>query len=438
MDDPTARRDVVNANRRVANMTSSQIESKRSIDRANQRYCRAKRKTQMGQLQSQVDSLTRELEDTKKQLREYQEREKSWSGLAAFGSSSEGSSNGSTAPGLCTDLAFLDDGEVEDITGACQDAGLELDISIPTSQTSLVAAGFDQPAFNSDFDSFYQPASSNFAGGLNADLLDPAWQLPPSNLNHQALFQEHPSPGAPSRPLPWAGHFLLDKFNPPFMTPGTVEWRSIPPLTDATTQLDQVILTTTESLRRGGFRPPLRESPFPSISSLLNPAGQDKSSSCTISTAAAAQVGRSPVASLLGRVGFLYVLSHLLRWYICRTKESYDQLPHCLRPTLLQRTIPHPPWIDTIVWPDIRDAIIQHMDWSRFFELRAVIAPSLCVGWPHTDTRSVFETVDGKNYKLSSVFEQHLRDGSNWTVDANAAEVFPFLKPVAREPLEAR
>ncbi|KAH6971561.1 hypothetical protein BKA56DRAFT_693124 [Ilyonectria sp. MPI-CAGE-AT-0026] len=349
MDDPN-KRAVVNANRRVANMTSSQIESKRSIDRANQRYCRAKRKTQLGQLQSQVEELTRELDDARRQLREYREREETW----------------------------------------------------------------------------------DFAGN-NANLLDPTWDLPStSSLNHRNQFQGHPSPGPPSRPLPWTGHFILD-YDSPFTALHAAEWKAIPPLTDATTQLDQVILTTTQTLRSRGFRAAHKESPFPSISSLLNPAGQDKSGSCSISTAAAAQVGRSPVASLLARVGFMYFLSHLLRWYICRTKESYDQLPSCIRPTLLQRTVPHPAWIDVIVWPEVRDAIIQHMDWSRFYEFRAVVSKSLCVGWPHMDTRAVFESGDGKNYKLSSVFEQHLRDGSNWTVGADAAEAFPFLKPVCRE-----
>lgn len=83
--------------------------------------------------------------------------------------------------------------------------------------------------------------------------------------------------------------------------------------------------------------------------------------------------------------------------------------------------------------PEVRDAIIQHMDWSRFLELRAVTAKSLCVGWPHMDRRTIFECVDGKNYRLSSVFEQHLRESSNWTVGAGASDVFPFLKPVCRE-----
>lgn len=346
MDDPN-KRAVVNANRRVANMTSSQIESKRSIDRANQRYCRAKRKTQLGQLQSQVESLTRELEDARRQLREYQEREETWGGLAMSGLGS----SGSTVSRIGGDFVFPSDSEVDGNSRPSNNTGTDLDNSSSTPQTSsLATVAFDQPSFDTDFDSFYQPTSVDFAG-INVNLLDPTWDLPStSSLSHQILFQEHPSPGPPSRPLPWTGYFILDNFDSPFTTPQTAEWKSMPPLTDATTQLDQVILTTTQTLRSRGFRAAHKESPFPSISSLLNPAGLDKSGSCSISTAAAAQVGRSPVASLLARVGFMYFLSHLLRWYICRTKESYDQLPSCIQPTLLQRTVPHPPWIDVIVW----------------------------------------------------------------------------------------
>ncbi|KAK7420535.1 hypothetical protein QQX98_002734 [Neonectria punicea] len=405
------KRAAVNANRRVANMTSSQIESKRSIDRANQRFCRAKRKTQLDRLQAQVDALTRELEDARGLLRESEERERTWIGaLAAVGA---GSSDGASALQGCggDDVEGGVDGDGD--LHALQPTTSPLLVSRPKSQSpSLAAVAFDQLPFTTDFSNSYCPPDFT---EINVDLLDPTF-------NHHAFF----SPPPPSRPLAWTGHFTLDKFNSPS---ATTEWTSIPPLLAPTTQLDQVILDTTETLR---LHAPRRSStPFPSISSLLNPTAATPS--CDISAAAAAQVGRSPVASLLARVGFMYMLSHLLRWYICRTKESYDQLPRCIRPTLLQRTVPHPPWIDVIVWPQVRDAIIKHMDWSRFLEFRAVTAGSLCVGWPHADTRTVFESVDGKNYKLSSVFEEHLRESSNWTVGADASAVFPFLKPVCRE-----
>lgn len=419
-----SKRHLVNASRRVANMTPAQIESKRSIDRANQRYCRAKRKTQMEALQGQVDALTRELEDAQRELRGYKEREE-------MRREEEESSEGSG-------VTFA--------SGSWTPSGNEL---VVAGEGQLQTSVFDQNMFGDALDSspYYQPVMTY--SDINVNLLDSTWPSGSGPMSPQPIFPRSLSPGPPSRPLPWTGHFNLDRFDPPFTTTASAEWKLIPPLIAATTQLDQVILGTTETLRLRGFKPPRKESQFPSISSLLNPAAQDPSSSssssssskdddepCSISTAAAAQVGRSPVASLLARVGFMYVLSHLLRWYICRTKESYDRLPAFIRPTLLQRTIPHPPWIDVIVWPDVRDAIIQHMDWSRFFELRAATAKSLCVGWPDRDLRSVFDVVDGRQgYRLTGRFEEHLRNEQNWTVGADAQDVFPFLKPVCRATL---
>lgn len=74
------------------------------------------------------------------------------------------------------------------------------------------------------------------------------------------------------------------------------------------------------------------------------------------------------------------------------------------------------------------------MDWSRFNEYRALVAKSLQVNWPHTDPRSILELCqDGRSYRLSSVFEKHISTPENWSVDKEAGEVFPFLKPVCRE-----
>ncbi|KAI5465002.1 hypothetical protein BGZ63DRAFT_401906 [Mariannaea sp. PMI_226] len=434
-------REQVNAGRRVANMTASQIESKRSIDRANQRYCRAKRKTQMDELRKKVEDLTRELDGTKKQLKRYQDREKTWGGvLIALGLSDDpehGSSSVTESTSGSVSTASFASG-TSGTSPPDQYTGSELTVTSSPKSSPSIAIAFDHNTFGDTSEhSYYQPTSIDFTAdvNVNVNIFDPAWELGSSSLGlgDQGLFEQALSPGSPSRPLPWANHFTLDKFDPPFTTSETAEWKIIPPLIAATTQLDQVILGTTETLRQRGFKA-TKKSQFPSISSLLNPASkQDESEPCSISIAAAEQVARSPVAALLARVGFMYVLSHLMRWYVCRTKESYEQLPEFIRPTLLQRTIPHPPWVDVIVWPDVRDAIIQHMDWSRFLELRAATATSLCVGWlKRNDLRTVFESVDGESYRLTSEFESHLRNSKNWTVGPDAANVFPFLKPVCR------
>lgn len=83
--------------------------------------------------------------------------------------------------------------------------------------------------------------------------------------------------------------------------------------------------------------------------------------------------------------------------------------------------------------PQVRDVVIQTMDWSRFNEYRAIVAKSLNVNWPHSDPRSILEDDDGRGYRLSAVFERHISTPENWSVDKEAGEVFPFLKPVCRE-----
>ncbi|RSL52694.1 hypothetical protein CEP54_010783 [Fusarium duplospermum] len=390
MPPDSSKRELANASRRVANMTPSQIESKRSIDRENQRYCRAKRKTKLEQLQRQVEALTKELENTRRELQGSQAREKSWEDTF-------------TALRLLPP-AMEEKGGVEWIE----------DKDDVLQYGTLPSLEYDPSLSYTDFD----------LPPLDSSLSDTSWDL---DIPPTPVYNNYTQPlGSPSRPLPWSNHFNFDiPQSPP-------AWKSIPLLLSGTTQLDVVILTTTDTFRRHGLRQ--TTAPFPSISSLFRAGKPPDAQSCSISDAAAAQVQRSPLQSLLPRVGFLFVLSHLLRWYICRTKESYEQLPAFIRPTKLQTSVPHPAWIDVIIWPQVRDSIIQTMDWSRFNEYRALVAKSLQVNWPHADPRSILELCrDGRSYRLSSVFEKHISTPENWSVDKEAGEVFPFLKPVCRE-----
>lgn len=38
------------------------------------------------------------------------------------------------------------------------------------------------------------------------------------------------------------------------------------------------------------------------------------------------------------------------QWIITPTKQNYEAMPEYLRPLEVQLTIPHPAWIDVIVW----------------------------------------------------------------------------------------
>lgn len=92
--------------------------------------------------------------------------------------------------------------------------------------------------------------------------------------------------------------------------------------------------------------------------------------------------------------------------------------------------MPHPAWIDTVTWPEVRDDLIRHVDvWDRFMDFRRVTGKSLPVNWPYTDSGAFLETADRKLLMLNPVFEMHICKPENWTVSKEAAEEFPFLGP---------
>ncbi|KAK7408869.1 hypothetical protein QQX98_008930 [Neonectria punicea] len=44
----------------------------------------------------------------------------------------------------------------------------------------------------------------------------------------------------------------------------------------------------------------------------------------------------------------------------CADTAAYNSLPTSLRPTHLQLTVSHHPWIDILPWPEIRDNLLRH------------------------------------------------------------------------------
>ncbi|CAK7217021.1 hypothetical protein SCUCBS95973_003010 [Sporothrix curviconia] len=128
----------------------------------------------------------------------------------------------------------------------------------------------------------------------------------------------------------------------------------------------------------------------------------------------------------------LYKLSFLLRWFVCRTRQSYETLPDFLKPTHLQQTVPHPAWVDAITWPAARDRIIASRAWEgetfAFDEFRRQTG-SISVNWPYTDSGAFLDVgLDGEEQVLSPLFENHIRREENWSLSKSATTKFPFMK----------
>jgi hypothetical protein len=83
-----------------------------------------------------------------------------------------------------------------------------------------------------------------------------------------------------------------------------------------------------------------------------------------------------------------------------------------MKPTKLQQTVAHPPWVDLFCWPEARDAIIKHMDFSRSDELRLISSSTVTVNWPYSDADIFLTSSEEKQLTLNPIFVSHIREGS--------------------------
>ena len=130
-------------------------------------------------------------------------------------------------------------------------------------------------------------------------------------------------------------------------------WERLPPHLPPQCRLDTVLLELVQSARQAeqssGPIPELSGQAFPSIGSLLNPETQNPQ---TPISSAIGKHGRitMDVPELPAKIAMMYNFCNLLRWLISPTKRNYELMPEFLRPVEAQLTVPHPVWIDTVIW----------------------------------------------------------------------------------------
>ncbi|CAG9947690.1 unnamed protein product [Clonostachys rosea f. rosea IK726] len=392
----------VNAARRISNLTAEQAEKKRAIDRDNQRHHRAKNKAYIRSLEGKILELTGRLREAE-QLIDHYESEKASNGKGVQGP--YWSTTLSPPPSL-------------DLEHSEPSAGMHTARAAPIGHRALYSLPLE------------------FGTGITINTISPSQDIRLLDLGLGDGFGEFNSRKLSDSTTishsPTSASLAADEKS---LTPSFVpDWQRVPPHLAPTTKLDEVIKNITEAwnsrYQKSGKQAEFSASVFPSISSLLNrPDDLERDWARSFSNAVAAQVFRSTVKTLAERIGFMYTLSHLIRWLVCRSKETYEKMPVMLRPTELQLKVPHPAWIDVIVWPEARNAIIKDMDWGRFEELRELSGASLTVSWPYEDSTAFIESPDKQTMLLHPVFEAHLQNPSNWRWGEKVGKAFPFLQP---------
>ncbi|KAG9257408.1 uncharacterized protein F5Z01DRAFT_645860 [Emericellopsis atlantica] len=379
--------------RRVANLTPAQIQRKREIDRSNQRQHRAKNKAYTARLEDRISQLKYEKALLRARLRKYE-------------------------------VVSDDEGDEEVI----RDDDMQTVLS--TSEQSRRASRSASESRPSHPDT----GSPSRLGHAH---------LTPSSCSVSAANLQARSPRILPRNL---GCGNLDSFGisvkegPPVRDGQTDAslprqhrpvWQRLPGHIEPTNKLDETIIKKTRAWR-SCFRHIAAKvdkpdkGHLPSIYSLLNEHADDVDSrSRRVSVAEAVETSATLLAPLVKRIIIMYKLAYYIRWLACQTQQSYNQMPDYLKPTELQRTIPHPAWIDIISYPDARDALIQMRDWSVFEKFEELVGATTFVDWPYSTVDAVQESAG--ELRMNPNFEAYIRDLKNWSCGCEVVKRFPFM-----------
>ena len=453
----------------VAHMDEAEKEYKRWNDRVNQQYSRARKKRRFEELQTQNKILKAELETTKVELESFRRREAAvrsaldWVSTIVNDSSTTGSkpppkpaanSEQHEAPTRSSDT----NSSTSSISQPPQVAAN----TVPPTCSEPIAPDhdFDTQALElsaqhnavfGDFSSTFNGLNGNCVLNLPTEFGDGAWvnllstdvwtdpaatnfynalapltpEQSPSRTSQAATATsaaDQPQSIARNTGFPNA-QMELDVLTEP--------WQELPLNVGATNELDRVLLEVTDlgrqwKSRQGDYHSELSHPSFPSISSLLNRDIENDRSNNPLAAALAKYTVTTPVVNFARKVAFHYTVAHLLRWLVNPTEQSFSQLPSFLHPTPIQKTVPHPAWIDTVPWPQARDQIILNLRTFDYETFKRVTQLS-SINWPHAD-REIFIAKPGcKQMMLNPKFVRHVLNLNNWTNGPDLAKAFPFL-----------
>ncbi|KAK4199183.1 hypothetical protein QBC40DRAFT_282353 [Triangularia verruculosa] len=82
--------------------------------------------------------------------------------------------------------------------------------------------------------------------------------------------------------------------------------------------------------------------------------------------------------------GSMYVLFWVARWMIMPTEEYFNAIPSWMRPTPNQFFMPHPMILDFLIWPALRDYVVQFPSLHVGMDWLVVLCDTITCAWPGT------------------------------------------------------
>ncbi|KAI8625768.1 hypothetical protein F5Y19DRAFT_479338 [Xylariaceae sp. FL1651] len=131
----------------------------------------------------------------------------------------------------------------------------------------------------------------------------------------------------------------------------------------------------------------------------------------------------------LERIGGFLLFRALIAWLVQPNRDTYLGLRDIFPPQPSQQTVPHPQWMDFILWPHLRSAVIGRQDIYDTAEFRHIYSSSLQLRhWPADITEAL--TVDFSNGSIyaTAEFVEHIWDLRNWGMHENFMRRYPELE----------
>ncbi|KAI3322495.1 hypothetical protein HD806DRAFT_127425 [Xylariaceae sp. AK1471] len=131
----------------------------------------------------------------------------------------------------------------------------------------------------------------------------------------------------------------------------------------------------------------------------------------------------------LERVGNFILFRALIAWMVQPTRDTYIGLRGIFPPQPNQQTNPHPQWMDFILWPRLRSAIVARQEMYNTAEFRHIYASGLRLkNWPVTIAEAFAVDFSVGSIYPTDEFWEHAWDLRNWDMNESFTRRYPELE----------
>ncbi|OHW99426.1 bZIP transcription factor [Colletotrichum incanum] len=142
-----------------------------------------------------------------------------------------------------------------------------------------------------------------------------------------------------------------------------------------------------------------------------------------------ALVNKAGVTNVIERLAVFAVIQRAIAWLVHPTREAYAAIMPELTPKPCQTSIPHPQWIDLVLWAPLRTALIERQEVYANEEFQSVYSASLrLINWPCRPIDALVVDPQSGEMWLSDTFTAHAMRVENWRLNENFVRRYPELR----------